>query len=197
MKYKKIGVMCGSSDVCDKKFLEMAYQVGQELGNNQHEVIYGGGAKGLMREVADGALSTGAMVHGYIPKFMIAVEWHHKSLTNLHITTDMSERKYRMMSESDATLFLPGGCGTMEEFFEWLSSKRLGGYLGPLIIFNFEGYYDPLLELLDRMEFEKFHNPIHKKMYSVCRSVQELSQVLDDAHEWSSDAIDHAAAKKS
>jgi len=195
MKYKKIGVMCGSSDACDKKYLEMAYQIGQELGSNGHQIIYGGGSRGLMKNVADGALSEKAEVHGYIPQFMIAVEWQHTSLTQLHITNDMSERKTKMMVESDATIFLPGGCGTMEEFFEWLSAKRLGKYLGPLVIFNFEGYYDPLIELLRRMVQEKFHNPIHAQMYSICSDIAQLRETIENSAIWSADAINHASAK--
>lgn len=194
-QYKMIGVMCGSSNACDRKFLELAYKLGQELGKNKQEVIYGGGAKGLMRQVADGALASGTSVHGYMPEFMIAVEWQHDSLTELHITKDMAERKYRMMIESDATIFLPGGCGTMEEFFEWLSAKRLGKYTGPLIIFNFEGYYDPLLELLENMEREKFHNPEHRQMWSVCNNLSDLNQVLEQAPAWSKEAIINASVR--
>lgn len=193
MKYKRIGIMCGSSEACDPRFLDMAYQLGQRLGELGHDIVYGGGAKGLMRRVADGALNKGARVDGYMPNFMIAVEWQHNDLTHLHTTNDMAERKYRMMTESDATIFLPGGCGTMEEFFEWMTNKRLGKYTGPLVIFNFEGYYDPLIELLNRMEEEKFHRPIHRDMWSVANNLDEVPQVLHDAPEWSSDAINVAA----
>lgn len=196
MKYKRIGIMCGSSEACDSKFHQMATALGEKLGSLGHEIVYGGGAKGLMRRVADGALSKGARVDGYMPEFMIAVEWQHNDLTNLHITKDMAERKFRMMTESDATIFLPGGCGTMEEFFEWMSSKRLGKYTGPLIILNFEGYYDPLIELLNTMEHEKFHRPIHRDMWSVANNLDEIPKVLEDAPEWSSDAINHAAVDK-
>lgn len=195
MQFKMIGVMCGSSDACPPKFLDLAYQVGQELGKNNMEIIYGGGAKGLMRKVADGGLDAGTQVHGYMPKFMIAVEWQHTSLTQLHETQDMAERKYRMLNESDATVFLPGGCGTMEEFFEWLSSKRLGKYTGPLVIFNFEGYYDPLLKLLKNMEDNKFHREIHSQMYSVCEKVEDLIETIKNAPQWSEDAINHAAVE--
>jgi uncharacterized protein (TIGR00730 family) len=193
MKYKRIGIMCGSSEACDQKYLDMAYQLGQKLGELGHDIVYGGGARGLMRRVADGALDKGAQVDGYMPEFMIAVEWQHNDLSNLHITDDMAQRKFRMMTESDATIFLPGGCGTMEEFFEWMSSKRLGKYTGPLIILNFEGYYDSLLELLDKMESEKFHRPIHRNMWSIANNLDQIPQVLEDAPEWSSDAISHAA----
>jgi len=195
MKYKNIGVMCGSSEVCDSHFLEMAYELGEILGKIGHNIIYGGGAKGLMRRVADGALSQNANVYGYMPKFMIDVEWQHKGLTELIMTDSMSERKYRMLNDSDATLFLPGGCGTMEEFFEWLTSKRLGKYNGPLILVNHKGYYDPLIELLNRMEYEKFHAPIHKDMWSVANTHELVPKALEDAPLWSSDAIKHAAVK--
>jgi uncharacterized protein (TIGR00730 family) len=195
MKYKRIGIMCGSSEACDQRFLDMSYQLGQKLGELGHDIVYGGGAKGLMRRVADGALNKGARVDGYMPNFMIAVEWQHNALTHLHVTKDMAERKFRMMTESDATIFLPGGCGTMEEFFEWMTNKRLGKYTGPLIIFNFEGYYDPLIELLDRMEKERFHNKIHRNMWSVANNLEEIPKVLEDAPEWSSDAIYHASVK--
>jgi len=193
MKYKKIGVMCGSSNTCDKKFHDLAYNLGQELATSGHDVIYGGGAKGLMCKVADGALSKKGRVDGYMPEFMIAVEWQHNDLTHLHITKDMAERKFRMMTESDATIFLPGGCGTMEEFFEWLSAKRLGKYTGPLVIINFEGYYDPLLQLLDNMQRESFHRPLHRQMWSVANNLSELEEVLENAPDWSSDAIALAA----
>lgn len=188
--------MCGSSDACHENFLELAYQVGKVLAKNNHDLVYGGGGKGLMRRVADGALEHGAEVHGYIPKFMIAVEWQHPHLSNLHLTEDMSERKYRMMSASDATIFLPGGCGTMEEFFEWMSSKRLGKYTGPLIIFNYKNYYDPLINLLKNMEQERFHNPIHRQMYVTCTKIEDLIDTLHTAPDWSEDAIHHAAVDK-
>ncbi len=196
MEYKRIGVMCGSSNACDEKYLNMAYQVGQKLAELNHEVVYGGGAKGLMRKVADGALDNKGIVHGYMPTFMTEVEWQHPHLTNLHITADMAERKSAMMNESDATIFLPGGCGTMEEFFEWLSAKRLGKHLGPLIIFNFESYYDPLITLLERMEQEKFHNPIHNDMWSICSSVNDIPKTLKEAPKWSAEAINQASVKE-
>lgn len=196
MKYKRIGIMCGSSEACDSKFHDMATKLGEMLGEIGHDVVYGGGAKGLMRRVADGALAKGGRVDGYMPEFMIAVEWQHNDLTNLHITKDMAERKYRMMTESDATIFLPGGCGTMEEFFEWMTNKRLGKYTGPLVILNFQGYYDPLIGLLNHMENEKFHRPIHRQMWSVANSLEEIPRVLEDAPAWSSDALKHAAVEK-
>ena len=196
VKYKRIGVMCGSSEACDEHFLELATNLGAALGSLEHEIVYGGGAKGLMRRVADAALEHGAQVHGYMPEFMIKVEWQHNKLTHLHITKDMAERKEAMRINTDATIFLPGGCGTMEEFFEWLSCKRLGQYTGPLVIINHKGYYDPLIKLLGNMQREKFHAPHHEDMWSVANGIEDLAKVLEDAPEWSSDAIERAAVAK-
>ncbi len=194
--FHRIGVMCGSSQACNDKYLQMANRLGRVLAQAGLEVIYGGGAKGLMRQVADGALAENGKVHGYIPSFMTEVEWQHPSLTNLHITSDMAERKFKMMHESDATIFLPGGSGTMEEFFEWLSAKRLGKYIGPLVLVNFQGYYDPLIELLKRMEIEKFHNPIHSQMWSVCTDIDQIIHILETAPTWSEDSIHYASVSE-
>ena len=196
MKYKTIGVMCGSSEYCDNKYLDLAFNLGKQLAKEKHNVLYGGGAKGLMRRVADGALESGGIVDGYIPKMMIDVEWQHKGLTNLFITKDMDERKSQMMNNSDATIFLPGGSGTMEEFFVWLTSKRLGLYTGPLVIVNLDGYYDPLLSLLENMEKEKFHREIHRDMFSVALGLHDVFEVLEDAPDWSEDAITTASVNK-
>ena len=195
MKLDRIGVMCGSSSVCPTKYLELAREVGKVLGRDNRKVIYGGGAKGLMSEVADGALEAGGEVYGYMPEFMVQVEWQHQGLTKLFKTKDMSERKMLMMTDSDATVFLPGGCGTMEEFFEWLSSKRLGKYFGPLVIVNFEGYYDPLIELLHKMEVERFHNVIHRKMWVECADASDLLKAIDEAPKWIENPILHASAR--
>lgn len=195
MESKKIGVMCGSSEVCAEHFLELATNIGKTLGSNGFSVIYGGGAKGLMRRVADGALEANARVYGYIPQFMIDVEWQHPGLTELKIVKDMSERKELMRNHSDATIFLPGGSGTMEELFEWMVAKRLGFYKGALIIVNHQGYYDPLKELLNNIQKEKFHNPIHSKMWSFVSTHEEIIDAINNPPEWNDDAIKFAAAK--
>lgn len=195
MKFKSIGVMCGSSDACDAKYLEFAYSLGQFIAKQNYRLVYGGGAKGLMRKAADGALESGGEVYGYMPKFMTEIEWQHKGLTKLVTTETMSERKDQMMKASDVTVFLPGGSGTMEEFFQLLVCKRLGQYTGPLILFNLDGYYEPLKELLNSMIQEKFHQEIHGKMYSFCETPEEMQQILDNYEGWSPDAIKFAAVK--
>ncbi|MCT4641306.1 MAG: TIGR00730 family Rossman fold protein [Bacteriovoracaceae bacterium] len=196
MRYKNIGIMCGSSNACSNEYLDMAYELGQLLGKKKHRIIYGGGAKGLMAKAADGALSMDAEVYGFMPDFMVEVEWQHKGLTKLITTKDMNERMEHMMTNSDATIFLPGGSGTMEEFFVWLCSKRLGHYRGPLIVVNYNGYYNSLKVLLDKMIQEKFHNPIHEKMYYFAQSIDEIPSILENSSDWIDNAIEHAAVKE-
>ena len=190
---EKIGVMCGSSDACPNDYLELAKSVGIILAENNRTLIYGGGAKGLMKRVADGVIENAGTAIGYMPEFMTKVEWQHQGLTQLIITKDMAERKRLMMEESQATIFLPGGCGTMEEFFEWFSAKRLGAHTGPLIIYNYDDYYTPLIKLLDNMQSQRFHGPQHAKMCSVCTKLEDLIDLIDQTPEWPSDAINYAS----
>jgi uncharacterized protein (TIGR00730 family) len=123
---------------------------------------------------------------------MKEVEWHHDGVTTLHFTDDMATRKQMMMNESDATIFLPGGCGTMEEFFEWMSAKRLGHYLGPLIVVNYKGYYNPLKGLLDHMLNERFHREEHGDMYQFIDDPKDLFEALKNAPQWDASAIKNA-----
>lgn len=195
MRFKSIGIMCGSSEACSDKLKHFAFTLGEHLANNKIRMIYGGGAKGLMNQAANGALSKNGEVYGYIPEFMTQVEWQHKGLTQLIKTKDMDERKTLMMTKSDATIFLPGGSGTMEEFFQWLVCKRLGQYTGPLILFNIDGYYDPLVILLDNMVKEKFHSQKHAQMYHFCETLEQMDEVLRTYEDWPEDAIKFAPVK--
>ncbi len=139
-------------------------------------VVYGGGAMGSMGAVADGALAAGGHVVGVLPSFMFDLEWGHRGLSELKIAADMHERKRMMIAETDAVIALPGGCGTFEELFEAMAWKRLGLYVGPIVIVNTRGFYAPCVELLQRAIGERFMDQRHREMWSV---VDEPEQVLD------------------
>lgn len=192
MEFNNIGVMCGSSEGCDRKFLESALKLGIILAENKKTIIFGGGNKGSMKRVADGALCTDGRVIGIMPKFMTQVEWHHPTVSEFIETQNMSERKNKMIEYSDAFIFLPGGSGTMEEFFEFFTSKRLGLFRGPLIIVNQDNYFAPLVQLLDNMFNEKFLNPEHRDMYTVVENVDQCLGAILEAPEWPEDAITRA-----
>lgn len=166
MKIQKICVFCASSRQVDKIYLEAAYNLGIILARESITVVYGGGAVGLMGELANGALAEGGTVIGVIPEFMYELEWGYEGITELKIVKDMHERKKLVMQDSDAIIALPGGCGTFEELFEALTLKRLGFYLNPIVLVNVNGFYGPLIKQLQKCIDEKFMDERHLKMWS-------------------------------
>ena len=120
------------------------------------------------------------------------VEWHHPDISDLIETQTMSERKNKMVEFSDAFVFLPGGSGTMEEFFEFFTAKRLGHFSGPLVIINQDDYFQPLLKLLEHMFENHFLGEKHKEIYSVCQHVDDVLKTLEEAPKWPENAISFA-----
>src|SRR6202012_1324112 len=112
------------------------------------EVVYGGGARGSMGALANGALSKGGRVVGILPRFMADLEWGHSGLSELELVEDMRVRKHLMLPRSQPAIALPGGCGTLEELLEALTLTRLGLYLNPIVLVNTRGFFNPLLDLL-------------------------------------------------
>lgn len=172
----RICVYCASSDHCDPIYRDAAYRLGELIAQAGATLVYGGGAKGLMGAVADGALAHGGDVIGIIPRFMIEVEWQHPGVANLDIVEDMRERKHRLLTGSDAVIALPGGCGTLEELFEAITLKRLALYFNPIILLNTRDFYTPLQAFMHQVVDERFLNRQHLDMWSL---VDEPEQVLD------------------
>jgi len=193
MKINRVCVFCASSRQVDGIYLEAAYRLGEILARESITVVYGGGAVGLMGELANGALAEGGTVIGVIPEFMYELEWGYERITELKIVKDMHERKKLVMENSDAIIALPGGCGTLEELFEALTMKRLGFYLNPIILVNINGFYDPLIELLERSIAEKFMDVRHREMWSVVSSPENVLNAIQDAPNWSNEARHFAA----
>ena len=141
-------VYCGSRPGTDPAFAETAHQVGQWIGAHDGQLVYGGGRHGLMGIVADATLAAGGSVIGVIPKALVEKEWAHTGCTELHIVDTMHERKRIMAEHADAFLSLPGGIGTLEEFFEVWTWRQLGYHAKPVGLLNLNGYYDHLLAFL-------------------------------------------------
>ena len=193
MSMQRITVYAASSQALAPDYINAARRLGRTLGEAGLTIIYGGGGHGLMGAVADAALASGAEVHGVIPEFLTRVEAGHQGLTSLEIVEDMRTRKARMLEASSAVVALPGGCGTFEELFEAITLKRLGQFLGPIILVNTNGYYDQLLDFLHHSVKERFMNRSHLQMW---QSIDEPEQILDAigaAPAWSSAAIAQAA----
>lgn len=146
---KSICVFAGSSFGIDPEFGEAARELGYLLATEGYKLIYGGASVGLMRAIADAALERGGTVIGVMPEFLIAKEVAHKGLTQMKITASMHERKKVMAELSDGFIALPGGLGTLEEFFEVLTWAQLALHSKPCGLLNVNGYYDSLLVFLD------------------------------------------------
>jgi uncharacterized protein (TIGR00730 family) len=141
-------VYCGSRTGTQPEFAAIAALVGAWIGRHGGQLVYGGGRNGLMGILADAALATGARVVGVIPKALVEKEWAHSGCTELHIVENMHERKRIMAEHADAFLALPGGIGTLEEFFEVWTWRQLGYHDKPVGLLNMGGYYDSLLAFL-------------------------------------------------
>lgn len=180
----RICVYCASSDAIHPEFHEAATRLGELLAQDGATVIYGGGARGSMGALADGALAAGGEVIGVLPRFMDELEWGHPGLSRLDLVEDMRERKHRMLVEADAVVALPGGCGTFEELFEAITLKRLALYLGPIVLLNTRAYFDPLTVVLEQCVSEKFMNPQHARMWSVVDRPEEVLPAIAEAPRW-------------
>jgi len=144
-----ICVFCGSALGVLPTFTEAAEKVGEALAHRGVELVYGGGRVGLMGVVADSVLRAGGRAVGVIPEALATKEIAHSGLTELHVVSGMHERKALMAAKATAFLTLPGGIGTFEEFFEILSWGAIGIHQKPIGILNVDGYFDPLLALID------------------------------------------------
>jgi len=128
-----------------------------------------------------------------IPGFLNTVEHAHKNLSRLEVVLDMRERKHRMLVDSDAVVSLPGGSGTCEEVFEVLTLKRLGQFLGPVVLVNTNHYFDRLIDFLEHSVSERFMSPLHLEMWTVIDQPEQVPDALLSAKAWSSDAFKFAA----
>lgn len=191
----RICVYCASSDGADPVYKEAAFRLGAEIAAAGGTLVYGGGGKGLMAAVADGALSKGGEVIGVIPRFMIEVEWQHPGLANLEIVEDMRERKHRLLTGSDAVVALPGGSGTLEELFEAITLKRLALYFNPIILLNTKNFYAPLHAFMQQTVQERFMNPQHIDMWSMVDDVADVLPRIRATPRWHEDARSFAGVR--
>jgi uncharacterized protein (TIGR00730 family) len=185
----QVCVYCASSTKVAEKYFQATDALADVLAAHNITVVYGGGAVGLMGRLADRMLALGGHVIGIIPDFMKAVEWEHKGVSKLHVVMDMHERKKRFFEGTDAIIALPGGCGTLEELLEAITWKRLGLVTAPIVIINTDGFYDPLIQMLDRCVDENFMRAEHKAMWQVIQHPSELMEAISNAVEWDENKI--------
>jgi uncharacterized protein (TIGR00730 family) len=188
-----ICVYCASSTQVKQSYFQATTLLAKILADANLSVVYGGGAKGLMGQLADSTLSAGGKITGVIPRFMCEVEWNHTNLTELILVDTMHERKEKMAMMADAVIALPGGCGTMEELLEVITWKRLGIFTKPIIIINLEGYFDALIAMLDRAVDEHFMRDEHRCMWKVIDTPEDVLIAIKDSISWDSNARAFAA----
>jgi uncharacterized protein (TIGR00730 family) len=164
---RSLCVFCGSSPGNDPAYEAGARLLGQTLAEEGIMLVYGGGRVGLMGVVADAVLDAGGEVTGIIPKALLEREIAHTGLTDLRVVGSMHERKALMSELSEGFIVLPGGSGTLEEFFEVQTWAQLGEHGKPCGLLNVAGYYDPLLVLFDHMVAKGFLSEAHRAMVLV------------------------------
>lgn len=156
---RSVCVYCGSSPGRDEIYAKAGHLLGRSLARSGLRLVYGGGTKGIMGAVAEGALKAGGKVTGIIPRFLInreATETALDRLDELLITDNMHERKHKMFEKSDAFVALPGGIGTVEEIVEVMTWGQLGHHRKPIVFANVKGFWNPMLALIDHMSSEGF-----------------------------------------
>ncbi|MEQ1952997.1 TIGR00730 family Rossman fold protein [Mesorhizobium sp. CN2-181] len=161
---RSVCVYCGSSPGRSDIYMKAGHALGRSLAESGLRLVYGGGTKGIMGAVAEGALRAGGKVTGIIPRFLLNREATEASLgkfDDIVVTENMHERKHRMFEESDAFVALPGGIGTVEEIVEIMTWSQLGHHRKPMVFANIAGFWTPMLALIDHMRAEGFIHTGH------------------------------------
>ncbi|KSU81073.1 hypothetical protein GA0061096_4029 [Fictibacillus enclensis] len=181
-----IAVFCGSRSGKSEVYVKEAARLGKELAERGISLVYGGSSAGVMGAVADAVMKNGGKVTGIMPEFLKKREIAHKNLTQLVVVDSMHERKAKMSELADGFMVLPGGAGTLEEFFEIFTWAQLGLHQKPVGLLNTNGYYDPLLSLFNHMASENFMEEKHHKMVL---SSAEPKDLLDQFSSYSPPGI--------
>ena len=186
---KNIAVFCGSASGNREIYKTKTHQLGKLFVENDFSLVYGSGNVGLMGILADSILEEKGTVTGVIPQHLVDVEVAHKHINQTHVVESMSERKTLIDKLSDAYIILPGGFGTLDEFFEMLTLNQLGIIKKPIGVFNMEGYYDKMFELIDHFVQERFIRPEHKELFFVSNDEYDLIAKLKtfvptETHKW-------------
>jgi hypothetical protein len=192
----KICVYCASSATIDESYFRATERLALQFLKDDIEVVFGGGAVGLMGRLADTIIAGGGRIKGIMPRFMNEVEWAHKKLADLELTETMHERKAKFLEGVDGLVALPGGTGTLEELLEAITLKRLGQFTKPIVILNTKGFYEPLRQMLEKCVRERFMDPRHMDMWAFVDEPEGVIPALKAAKPWGREAIDFAVNRK-
>lgn len=191
----RLCVYCASSNRINQTFFDATERLAKVFLREHIDVVYGGGANGLMGRLADTIIQGRGRITGVIPGFMNTAGWTHKKITETILTETMHERKARLIEGVDGVVAMAGGSGTLEELFETITLKRLGKFTKPIIIINTGGFFDPLMEMLEKCISEKFMDDKHLHMWNFIAEPEEVMIALKSAVPWNGDAINFAINK--
>lgn len=177
---KSISVFCGANFNGDPALLTAVNELADVFVEKDIRLVFGGGRVGVMGLIADAVLTRGGQAVGVIPRFLMDKEVGHNGLTELIITENMHERKKKMADLSDGVITLPGGFGTLEEFFEVLTWLQLGLHNNPIGLLNVEGFYNPLLGQIDLMVEKKFLKPINRELVIANSDPRKLVELMEN-----------------
>jgi len=167
----RVSVFCSSAPDIPKSSLDLAFKIGEAIGEQGWDLVWGGGKASMMGAVAKGARSKGAATIGVIPQPLINLEFEDKEATQMHVVSDMRTRKAKIEDLSDAFIALPGGIGTLEEFFEIWVGSYLKFHSKPIAICDPIGFYDPLRTALDHLAEHNFMKTGQAELVSWCKDI--------------------------
>lgn len=176
---KKVAIFCGANPGYNQAILEEAQRLSTKLANKGWDLVYGGGKVGLMGVIADAFLKAGAEVYGVIPDFLMNKELAHTGATEMIVVPSMHDRKKVLIDMADAVLTLPGGFGTMDELFEALTWSQLNLVQKPILLYNIDGYYSPLIQMIDDMVSKGFLKPNNRNIFRVVSDLPHLFLEMD------------------
>lgn len=180
-KLRSVCVFCGSRAGGNANYTLAAHEVGVLIAEMGLRLVYGAGDVGLMGEVARAAQAAGGQSMGVIPIHLMAREQGKRDLTTLVITENMHERKKVMFMNSDAVVVLPGGAGSLDEFFEVLTWAQIGLHEKPIFLLDTDGYWQPLIRLIDHVIVQGFADASIRQHYLIVKDVYELGAGLEAA----------------
>ncbi len=169
----KICLFGAGSKTIDENFIKIGYQLGKSIAENNHVLVFGGGNNGMMGSVARGCHDFNAKIIGVMPEWMPEFEELYEYCDDLIFTKDMDDRKLKFLEISDSFIITPGGIGTLDEFFEVLTLKKLQKHDKDIVILNIDNYFDKLLETLKDMIEKNFMSESDKDLFTVTTSIEE------------------------
>lgn len=181
---KSICVYCGSQEGNSPKFREEAAALGKLMAQNDIKLVYGGGDKGIMGSVSDACRDNGGNVIGVIPQFLIGFDGESNAANpqdTVIVTENMHERKQQMFEHADAFIALPGGIGTLEEIVEIMTWAQLKRHAKPIAFLNTDGFWDPMLELIDHMQTSGFLHNVDRMKPLVVNHAKDVVDVIRGA----------------